>query len=153
MPRRAQLLYTLQRIDSRLTRKKQRYQKVQALMGESEALQQSREALKTAEEKLSQWRGRLRDHELEVAGVQTKLQETQDRLYGGKVTNPKELTDLQEEAAYLKRRQAALEEKEISEMETVDELTAQTAAAGERLILPLVAPIAGTDRAPHCLGL
>ena len=93
MPKRAQLLYTLQRIDSRLTLKKKRYQQVQALMGESKALQQARKALKTAEEELSQWRGRLRDHELEVAGVQAKLEGTEGRLYGGKVTNPKELTD------------------------------------------------------------
>jgi len=132
MPKRAQLLYTLQRIDSRLTLKNQRYQEVQALMGESKALQQARKALKAAEGELSQWRGRLRDHELEVGGVQTKLKETEDRLYGGKVTNPKELTDLQEEADYLKRRQEALEEKEIGEMETVDRLTAKAAAAQEQ---------------------
>jgi predicted nucleic acid-binding Zn-ribbon protein len=132
MPKRAQLLYTLQRIDSRLTLKKRRYQEVQALMGESEALQQAREALKSAEEELSQWRGKLHDHELEVAGVHAKLQETEERLYGGKVTNPKELTDLQQEAAYLRRRQEALEEKEIGEMDTVDELTAKAAAAQEQ---------------------
>lgn len=132
MPKRAQLLYTLQRIDSQLALRKQRYQQVQALMGESKALQHARETLKSAEKELSQWRGRLHDHELEVAGVQSKLKETEDRLYGGRVNNPKELTDLQEEADYLKRRQTSLEEIEIGEMERVDRLTAQVAAAQEQ---------------------
>lgn len=132
MPKRAQLLYALQRIDTQLARKKRRYREIEAHLGEDEVIRETREALEAAQAELRQWRARLRDHELEVEGVSAKIRETEDRLYGGKVTDPKELTDLQHESEYLARRKEALEEKEIEEMVTVEQLTAKAATAQER---------------------
>ena len=135
MPQRTKLLYTLQRIDTRLALKKRRYRQVQEHLGEDAALKRARDALAAAEEELSQWRGRLLDHELETAGVAEKIRETQERLYGGRVTNPKELDDLQQESEYLKRRQAALEEKQLDEMMTVETLTKKVAIAQEEYVV------------------
>ena len=63
------------------------------------------------------------------------MRATQERLYGGKVTNPRELGDLQKESEYLKRRQAALEEKQIEEMMTVEQLTTRAAVAKEEFVV------------------
>jgi predicted nucleic acid-binding Zn-ribbon protein len=129
------MLYMLQRIDSGLTRKKRRYREVQAHLGEDQALRKAQAALKAAQDELSQWRARLHDHELEAAGVVDKIKETEDSMYSGRVTNPKELGDLQHEVEYLKRRQAALEDKELEEMEVVEQLTTKAAVAQEEYVV------------------
>lgn len=135
MPQRTKLLYMLQRIDSGLAYKQRRYRQVQAHLGEDQALKKAQEALKVAQDELSRWRVSLRDHELETAGVAAKIQETEDSLYGGKVTNPKELGDLQREVEYLKRRQTALEETQLEEMVTVEQLTTKVAVANEEYVV------------------
>ena len=70
-----------------------------------------------------------------MAGVTQKLEDTETLLYSGKVTNPKELSDLQKELEYLRRRQASLEERELEEMETVEQLTTKAAVANERFVV------------------
>ena len=131
MPQRTKVLYALQRIDNRLARAKRRYREVQERLGESEELSDARAAHKEAQAALSAARGRLRDHELEAEGVAQKLRETEERLYSGRVRNPKELSDLQQESEYLKRRRSALEESVLGEMMAVERLAAQAEAAAE----------------------
>lgn len=132
MPKRAQVLYALQRIDTRLAREKRRYREVQQQLGESEELKKARTAFKEAEDKLSKARGQLRDHELETDGVAQKLRETEERLYSGRVRNPKELADLQKEGEYLKRRRSTLEEETLEQMIVVERLDAQAKSRRER---------------------
>jgi predicted nucleic acid-binding Zn-ribbon protein len=132
MPKRARILYALQRIDSQIARGQRRYREVQQRLGEDAALQEARTALKAAEEALKERRGELRTHELETAGVTRKLRETEEQLYSGRVRNPKELSDLQKESEYLKRRREALEETQLEEMAAVERLTGVAAVAQER---------------------
>ncbi len=54
--------------------------------------------------------------EFELQRVQTKLQETEQKLYGGKVQNPRELAGLQSETQSLKRRQGQLEDELLEAM-------------------------------------
>ncbi len=132
MSQRTKVLYALQQIDAQLAREKRRYREVQESLGESEELVEARAAHMEAQAVLSSARGRLRDHELEAEGVTQKLRETEERLYGGRVRNPKELSDLQRESEYLKRRRSALEEDVLDEMMAVERLAAQAEAATER---------------------
>lgn len=132
MPKRSKVLYALQQIDTRLAREKRRYREVQEHLGESEELKEARAAHKEADAKLSAARARLHDHELETEGVSQKLRETEERLYGGRIKNPKELSDLQKEGEYLKRRRSALEEQALEEMMAVERLASQAKAATER---------------------
>jgi predicted nucleic acid-binding Zn-ribbon protein len=139
MSRRAELLYRLQRFDSAITSRKRRYDYVKAHLGESEALIQTRTALKSAQAELAEWRQVLRDNELGVSSVTAKQKETQDQLYSGRVKNPKELSDLQKEAEYLKRRKASLEEEQLETMMTVEELVTKAALANEEYTVVEVA--------------
>jgi predicted nucleic acid-binding Zn-ribbon protein len=131
MPRRTKLLYTLQRIDNHLTVKKRRYREVQGKLGESEALVKARAALKAANEELTHQRAVLRDRELETASTTAKLEATVERLYSGRVKNPKELTDLQKEVEYLRRRKTDLEDKQLEEMIALEQKTTRAAKANE----------------------
>jgi len=122
---RSHLLYHLQTIDLEIHNGKRRLEEVEAGLGESEELRQVRRALQKAEDELSRWRTTLRDLELEARGLTAKITSTEERLYGGRVTNPKELTNLQNEVSYLKRRKSELEDRQLEAMVEVEEHEAE----------------------------
>jgi predicted nucleic acid-binding Zn-ribbon protein len=68
-----------------------------------------------------------------VASVNAKLKTNQDRLYSGRVRNPKELSNLQDEANALRRRVSELEDEELELMITVEEEEAELAERQARL--------------------
>ena len=67
--------------------------------------------------------------EFELDGVERKLKETQARLYGGQIQNPRELQDFQAEAKALRRRKAQLEDQLLEVMINREEAEAQAQAA------------------------
>lgn len=135
MSGRAESLYRLQRFDTKINIKKRRYDKIKANLGESAALLTTRATLESAQTELAQWQKVLREREVEVTIVIAKQKETQDLLYGGKVKDPKELSNLQKESEYLKRRRASLEEKQIEAMIKVEDLIKKAAAAKQDYVV------------------
>jgi predicted nucleic acid-binding Zn-ribbon protein len=126
-------LYQLQLVDSETDEKSQRLEGVEASLGESDDLIRAREAVSEAEAELKRLGSRLRALELDVAAVSDKLKKNQDRLYSGRVRNPKELSGLQDEAAALRRRRADLEDEQLELMITMDEEEAELAERQARL--------------------
>jgi hypothetical protein len=118
---RAEKLYNLQTIDLKIAEKRRRLQEVEASLGESEELRRARQDLQESEEELSRWRTKLRDLELETDGLADKIAEVEEVLYSGSIRNPKELTSLQKEVQYLKRRKGELDEEVLEAMIKVEE--------------------------------
>ena len=135
MPRRAKLLYALQRVDIQLARKGRRYKEIEANLGESGELLLARAALQAAEQEHAHWRKTLLDRELETGSISEKLRTDEGRLYSGQITNPRELGDLQHETEYLKRRQADLEDRQLEAMISLEDATTQLAIANEELVV------------------
>ena len=135
MPKRVKLLYALQRVDLELARKGRRYKTVEANLGESEPLRQTRAKLETAKQEHDHWRAQSQDRDLEAQSLSNKLRNENERLYSGRVTNPKELGDIQHEIEYLKRRQADLENQQLEAMIALEEATTQLAIANEELVV------------------
>jgi len=127
---RAGLLYRLQIVDLEIDERSRRLREVEASLGESEELRQARRALQEEETKLRQWRRKLRDLELEMEGLNDKIASVEGQLYGGRVRNPKELANLQQEVEYLRRRRGELEEQVLEAMIEVEE--GETRAAKRR---------------------
>jgi predicted nucleic acid-binding Zn-ribbon protein len=113
---RGESLYRLQNLDHQLEQGQQRVSQIQAGMGETEALRQTRRALTSAQEEHRDWEARARHLELEIEGLSSKIAASEKRLYSGTVTNPKELGDIQDEIASLKRRCNALEDELLEAM-------------------------------------
>ncbi len=135
MPRRAKLLYALQRLDIQLARKGRRYKEIEANLGESEDLRRARAALQAAEQGHAHWRATLLDRELETGSVSEKLRTDKERLYSGQIKNPRELGDLQHETEYLERRQADLEDRQLEAMISLEEATTQLAVANKEFVV------------------
>jgi uncharacterized protein len=127
------LLYQLQQIDDDLRSGKRRLQEVlQALQG-SEALQQAQRQQEKAAAALQQARRQQKEQELEVGSLVSKLQRSEERLYSGRLHNPKELSDLEHEVASLTRRRGGLEDELLDLMVAVEEAEEAEARAVERL--------------------
>lgn len=135
MPKRSKMLYTLQRVDIQLARKGRRYKTVEANLGENEALKRARTRLKDATEQHHHWHSISQDRDLEAQSLAAKLRAEDERLYGGSISNPKELSDLQHEIEYLKRRQANLENQQLEALIALEEATTNLAVANEEFVV------------------
>jgi uncharacterized protein len=117
----ATLLYRLQTFDLAIAQHRARLQEIAAVLGKDEAVSQARQRLDEANQTLKPWQARTRDVDLEIKGLVQKIQQTDQMLYSGKVSNPKELQDMQNELASLKRRQSQLEDELLEAMLRSDE--------------------------------
>lgn len=113
---RGQRLYRLQQLDSERDAAERRLDEIEAELNDDRALRQARHRLEEAQERLQTWQSKQRDLELEIESLSSKTTRSKERLYGGKVTNPKELSDLEAEIASLKRRRQKLEDELLEAM-------------------------------------
>ena len=109
-------LYQLQTLDAQVEQGQHRITEIQASLGETQALVQARQAATDADAEERKWSTQARSLELEIESLSNKINANERRLYSGSITNPKELGDLQEEAASLKRRRKTLEDELLEAM-------------------------------------
>ncbi len=125
-------LFQLQKLDTEIDEKKKRLGDVLKAQKEPQSLLMARQRAETAAAELQKWQARHQDLTLEVGSVTAKAKNSENRLYSGKVTNPKELADLQQEIESLERRKAALEDEVLEALVMVEDAqTEKTAADGE----------------------
>lgn len=126
------LLFRLQGIDSQLDKARQRLQEIEKLLAEDEALRLARERLENAETDVQIKRKALRHAEEGVQEQRIKIEQTESTLYSGRVRNPKELQDMQNEASALKRFRSVLEDRQLEAMIAAEEAeTLYQSAASE----------------------
>ncbi len=113
---RGERLYQLQDIDQELDQGRRQVSEIHATLGETEDLRQARRAQVDAQETYKEWALKLRHLELDIDGLGSEIASNERRLYSGSVTNTKELGDLQENVASLKRRREALEDEMLEAM-------------------------------------
>ncbi len=131
---RVSTLLHLQTIDQELDEKTKRLGQIQARLASDPALAAARADLESSERQLGDLRGRLRDRELEAKTADSRIKDMERRLYGGHVTNPKELEGLEKELQMLKRQRSALDDQLLELMEGVDQAQTQTNARGSALV-------------------
>lgn len=126
-------LYALQLTDLDLDASTQRLGTVNEELGETDELIGARRRLENATGELRAWGAKQRDQELILASLEQKKRASEQKLYGGTIRNPKELSDLQEEVASLNRRKAAIEDELLETMLMVEESEEEEEQAVESL--------------------
>jgi uncharacterized protein len=121
-------LYRLQCLDSEKDAKQHRLAEVEAVLGKNDEVQQARQALENIQQQVKKWTQQQRDMELEIQSLSNKIARSEQRLYSGTVKNPKELADLQAEAASLKKWR---QKREDDLLETMIEREEAEAACSE----------------------
>jgi len=126
-------LFQLQKLDTEIDEKKKRLGDVLKAQKEPPALVAVRQRAETAAAELQKWQGKHQNLTLEVGSVSAKAKNSETRLYSGKVTNTKELTDLQHEIEALVRRKTALEDEVLEVLVKVEDAQREKTAADEAL--------------------
>ncbi|MBI3760515.1 MAG: hypothetical protein HY260_01450 [Chloroflexi bacterium] len=130
---RAAALMRLQTIDSQIDAHRNRLAEIDRALGQDVDVSAARSALAEVQAALAEGSKTARSFEAEVQSVVAKGKEVETTLYGGKVTHPKELRDLQNDLASLQRRRAALEDKLLEAMVDVESGETAEKAALARL--------------------
>jgi len=114
-------LYQLQITDSKLDSIRKRLKEIDRLLSENEVLQAAVQARDSAEATLRNWKTRQKDLELERQQLKEEAKASEERLYSGRIHNPRELGDLQNKLAELNRRVEDLEDPAIEAMLEIEE--------------------------------
>jgi len=116
----ALLLYRLQQIDSRLYQVTTRLSAIHSMLENNAELQAARQQIDSAQREQYDAEKSLKAAEYEAATLRIKLEQVESSLYSGKIQSPKELQDLQNEIALLKRHLGVLEDNQLEAMMAVE---------------------------------
>ena len=114
-------LYRLQEIDLESNRLKGRLEEIRDTLEDSAEIEQLRADLGTKDSAMVTIRLDAKRAENEVEDQRIKIQNTEQALYGGSVSDPRELEDLQMESDSLKRHLETLEDRYLEVMLQQDE--------------------------------
>jgi len=126
-------LFRLQQIDNQLDQMRARLQEIAVALQDDASLTSAQEATQRANEELKEVRRTLKRAEDELQNLRMKIEQTESTLYGGKIRNPKELQDLQNEAIALKRYRSTLEDRLFEEMMSEEEAAVEFKQTSTRL--------------------
>lgn len=121
----SKFLYRLQQLDSEIDASRRRIAEIDALLADDSKLKAASRAEKQAASAAAEAEKQLRKAEGAVEDQKYKLERNKEKLYGGSVTNPKELEDLQMEADSLQKYLEVLEEHQLEAMIKLDEARAE----------------------------
>lgn len=110
-------LFRLQQIDTQMDLLRGRLQQIQKTLDDDTELRQFTELAEKANARCLSADHVLKQTEIDVQSQIIKIEQTQSSLYGGKSHSPKELQDLQNDLAALKRYLVVLEDRQIDAMQ------------------------------------
>ncbi|MBI4337643.1 MAG: hypothetical protein HY683_07445 [Chloroflexi bacterium] len=128
----ARQLYTLQELDAQVQQAQQALASLEVRLSDDGVVRQAREEVARARGQAEALRVQQRALELDIEECAEKIAASERRMYGGRVTNPKELVGIQEEVKLLKRRKAGLEDQVLGVMEQVEASQAALGQAAEQ---------------------
>jgi predicted nucleic acid-binding Zn-ribbon protein len=114
------ILHRLQQVDRQIDQAQARLVMIRKTLENDAELRDVLSRVDTAKAESQAAERELKQGELDVQSQQIKIQQTDASLYSGNVHNPKELQDLQNEVAALKRHLSTLEERELTAMQKVE---------------------------------
>jgi predicted nucleic acid-binding Zn-ribbon protein len=129
----AELLLDLQDVDSVLDRVTRRLGEIKAALHETDELIAARSAQRAADEAVTHQRGHRKELELADTTLETRIQDADKRLYSGNVKNPKELLDLQNDIASLKRQKNTLDDQLFAAMVALEETETELKTCADTL--------------------
>jgi hypothetical protein len=126
-------LFRLQQLDTHLDQAQARLTQIDVALSDDRELQLARSQVQKADDLVESARKALHRAEEDVRAQRVKIEQTEATLYGGKVRNPKELQDLQNEAAALKRYLAVLEDRQLEHMISSEDAEKSRSLASDKL--------------------
>ena len=126
-------LYQLQELDLEIESEELNLSQKTSQLGKREALDAAQSQLAAEQQRLDGLRRQHRDAEGEVDDLLSKIVAAEQQLYGGKITNPKELSGLLHEVTTMRARSDQLEDKTLEIIDQVESAEKSVAEATGQL--------------------
>lgn len=120
----ARQLHDLQEIDLALRSREQAQARISSQLGESREIARVRTRLADEQNRLEELTHQQHSLEWQVDDLSVKVSATEEKLFGGRIRNPKELANLQRENEEVKARQSQIEDRVLELMDQVEATTA-----------------------------
>ena len=127
-----QRLFELQTVDTEIAKREMVIGEVDDGTDAAEQLEADEQSLAELEEDLRQKQSHRRKLELDLEGIEEEKQEKSDRAYGGTVSDPRELTALEQKIAELERNASRHEDMVLDMLVETDELEQQVETQREK---------------------
>ncbi len=121
----ATMLYRLQQVDLQIDRLSKQLAHLRSQLDEPASLVESKKEIATLQEQSRTLGAELLDAELAAKSLSNKIAKVEKALYGGRVSNPKEIASQQENVISMKKHLDVLEEKQLDLMLQSEQLEAQ----------------------------
>ncbi|MGC9522564.1 MAG: zinc ribbon domain-containing protein [Anaerolineae bacterium] len=128
-----QALIRLQEIDRELAEHRRRLEAIASELQQDSAVREAERTAESCAEAAREARQAQQELEFELSQVQTKREREEQNLYSGRITNSRELQDLQAEIQSLRRRISSLEDELLEAMMEREAADEAASAAQERL--------------------
>jgi uncharacterized protein len=126
-------LHRLQQIDTHLDQIRTRLRTIETILSDETSIKVALAKFDETSKEHEDARKAVKKAEENVGINKVKLEQTEAALYGGKVRNPKELQDLQNETEALKRYRSVLDDRLLEAMIAQEDAEAVLSAASELL--------------------
>lgn len=127
------ILFRLQQIDSQLDTARISLGNIEMQLLDNSLVISMQQNASLAEQRHMEETKRLREAENKSYDTRVKIELAEASLYGGKIQNPKELQELQNEIASLQRLMISLEDKQLEAMMAVEDAEEKLMWANEEL--------------------
>src|SRR5438046_743880 len=127
------VLGRLQALDSVIDRSRLRLDELDGMLAERTRLDEAEASASAARDAAGLQSRQLRERESELKALETRIAELDQKLYSGRIRNPKELEGFELEARMFKQNREKLEEAVLALMEAADH--AEREAEGASAIL------------------
>jgi predicted nucleic acid-binding Zn-ribbon protein len=125
-------LYELQQLDLEIQREEHAFEEIKGKLGENERLIQARTDLIAEEVHLEEANKQQKALEWELEDIRSKIAQVSERLYGGRVKNPKELVSFEQEAGLFKANLRHQEDTLLDIMADVEATQKKVKSSTER---------------------
>lgn len=119
----------VQSLDSELDRARRQLRDLEAQLADQTAVESARAAERRAEAEAAAAHATLRDRELELTALETRIADLERKLYSGQIQNPKELGSYERELQMFKLNQGRTEDTVLRLMESVEHAESHSAEA------------------------
>jgi predicted nucleic acid-binding Zn-ribbon protein len=121
-------LFQLQKIDSQIDSNQKKIKAIDEFISSDQTVVNSEKVYFEIQQQCLSLKNEIQDFELEISRKRIKIEQSESSLYGGKVTNSKELISLQDEIRSHKTHIGEIEEailQKMSDLEKCDEMLKQ----------------------------
>jgi predicted nucleic acid-binding Zn-ribbon protein len=109
-------LFQLQKIDSQIDQNDRRMVEIEKIISDVSQQKLFQETRRGLQQKFDDLAGEMKKLEDDIAHHKIKIEQSNSSLFSGKIINPKELQDLQNEIASVKKNVAFLEEEQLQQL-------------------------------------